>query len=251
MGWIQVWAGDEASVLNVVLESNICNFWFWAWLAQIFLQWALISASLEGIVLLRPQVKYLRAYLMLGCRTVPSKLFFAWALCISSWNVSTVLWFFHCVCYSKSHGADCKFCMGNKSKALFCQLGIWPRMLHPGACLGPAAGGFCRLDLWAGPSVEAMMQESLHLAAAHLKLLADVLDLTSENLSRAVQLWIPEDYRFEGANVYVPKCVFISISACVVLLTTTRCLEKNGRKNQLIATYSCTPTSACQTQEAA
>lgn len=105
-------------------------------------------------------------------------------------------------------------------------------MLHPGACLGPAAGGCCRLDLWEGPSVEAMMQESPRLAAAHLELLADAeLHLISENPSCAVQLWIFEDCRFEGANVYVPKHVIISLYVCVVLLTTIGCLQTKWQKN--------------------
>lgn len=122
-------------------------------------------------------------------------------------------------------------------------------MLHPGVFLGPAAGGCCRLGLRAGPSVEAMMQESPHLTAAHLELLADAeLGLTSENPSRAVQLWIFEDYRFEGADVYVLKHVVISfICLCCSVyhywVLTEKMAEKTADRNLLLQSNICLPDS--------
>lgn len=75
-------------------------------------------------------------------------------------------------------------------------------MPHPVAHLDPASGGFCGLHPQAGPAVEAVIRRSPSLAVAHLELLAESeLDLTSENPSCAVQLWILRDYSFDGANM--------------------------------------------------
>lgn len=63
------------------------------------------------------------------------------------------------------------------------------------------------------------MQRSACLAAARLELLpGSDLDLTSKNPSHPVQLWILGDYRFEGADVFVPKYanVIMSLSLCVL-----------------------------------
>lgn len=113
VGQIEAWAGDEALVPNLVHESNICIYSSWGWLVPvswILIQWALMSALLERSVLPWPWWGIPGAS---SCWDVGashhSPLSFAWALCISSWRVTTVQWSPRCMCYSKPRGAHCRF----------------------------------------------------------------------------------------------------------------------------------------------
>lgn len=142
---------------------------------------------------------------MLGCRTIPSKPSF---LCLSPLhqqpvchNSAMTFLLYLLLQFPKSSPQD-SFAWVEKSKAVHGQLRTCPRVPHPGACLEPAAEGFCGRHPWAGAGIKAAIWRSPSLAVTHLELLAESeLDLTSEKPSHAIQLWILRDCSFEEANM--------------------------------------------------
>lgn len=139
----------RVQALKLVLGSNICIYWFLGCPAQISLQWALISPSLERSVFLWPQRSIWGAS---SCWDVglshQSPLSFACALCTSS-----------CVSQQRSGVpavfviADPKeltvgqFCTGRKEQSC-----LWPsENLAPSAASGGTLGAGVRGILWAAP----------------------------------------------------------------------------------------------------
>ena len=141
---------------------------------------------------------------MLGCRTIPSK---PSLLCMSPLHQqpvcrnSAMIFLLYLLFQIPESSLQGSFAWIEKKKAVHSQLRTCRHVLHPRACLESAAEGFCGLHPRAGPGIRAAIQRSPSLAVTHLELLAESeLDLTSENPSHAIQLWILRDYSFEGPN---------------------------------------------------